>query len=123
MDPTLSAKIRKKFISHKFDVEDRVDYPTAQSASFARRFPGRCDVSGLLEHSIAPQTSHPLWLKRRRPGGTAAVSLSLIPLLRGSTEPPFDHEERRDSDLVPAIGIAVSVLISGLMWATLLWIV
>jgi hypothetical protein len=80
------------------------------------RFRGRCDVSGLLEHSIAVQASHPLGLKRRRPGRTA---LSLIPLLRGSTEPPLDHEERRDSDLVPAIGIAVSVLISGLMWATL----
>jgi hypothetical protein len=36
MDPTLSAQISKKFISHKFDVEGRVDYPAAQSASFAR---------------------------------------------------------------------------------------
>jgi hypothetical protein len=41
----------------------------------------------------------------------------------GSTEPSLDHEERRESDLVPAIGIAVSVLISGLMWAILLWTV
>jgi hypothetical protein len=92
----------------------------------AHRSPGgsqgvvTCLVS---QHSIAAQASHPLWLKCRRPGRTADVSLSLIPLLRGSTEPSFDHEERRDSDLVPAIGIAVSVLISGLMWATLLWIV
>ena len=90
-----------------------------RKAHRARRFRERCDVSGLLEHTIAIQASHPLWLKRRRPSRKADVSLSLIPLLRGSTEPSFDHEERRDSDLVPAIGIAVSVLISGLMWATL----
>jgi hypothetical protein len=36
MDPTLSAKISEKLVSHKIDVQGRVDCPAAQSAPFAR---------------------------------------------------------------------------------------
>ena len=79
-------------------------------------------MTDLLEPSIAVET--PLSLsERRRPDRRATVSPALIPLLRGGTVSLPVYEERRESDLAPAIGIAVSVLISGLIWALLLWII
>jgi hypothetical protein len=79
-------------------------------------------VVDLLEPSIAVET--PLSLsERRRPDRITTVSPALIPLLRGGTVSSPACEERRESDLAPAIGIAVSVLISGLIWALLLWII
>ena len=79
-------------------------------------------MADLLEPSIAVET--PLTLsERRRPGRIATVSPALIPLLRGGTVSSPVVEERRANDLAPAIGIAVSVVISGLIWALLLWII
>lgn len=75
---------------------------------------------GLHDHGNDAEVSHPLALERRRPGRIENVSPHLIPLLRGGTEAWPEDEERRDTDLAPAIGIAVSVLISALMWAVLL---
>jgi hypothetical protein len=37
--------------------------------------------------------------------------------------PATDLEERDRDDLAPAAGIVISVLISGLIWAILIWIV
>jgi hypothetical protein len=71
------------------------------------------------EPSVAVEDAHPLQSERRRPGRIARVSSALIPLLRGTTVP----EEREQNDLAPATGIAVSALISGLIWAILVWIV
>jgi hypothetical protein len=79
-------------------------------------------VADLLEPSIAVEIPLSL-LERRRPGRIATVSPALIPLLRGGTVSSPVCEERRESDLAPAIGIAVSVVISGLIWALLLWII
>jgi hypothetical protein len=80
-------------------------------------------MTDLPEHSTAVEAPHPVRLERRRPGRMADVPPSLIPLLRGDTEPSFDYEAPPGSDLTPATGIAVSVLISGLMWAILFWII
>ena len=79
-------------------------------------------MTDLLEPSIAVETTLSL-SERRRPGRLATVSPALIQLLRGGTVSSPVCEERRESDLAPAIGIAVSVLISGLIWALLLWII
>jgi hypothetical protein len=62
-------------------------------------------------------------LERRRPGRLPAVSPTLIPLLRGETEPQPDANERWDRDLAPATGIAVGLVISGAMWVLILSIV
>ena len=79
-------------------------------------------MADLLEPSIAVET--PLSLsERRRPGRIATVSPALIPLLRGGAVSSPVCEERRESDLAPATGIAVSVVISGLIWALLFWII
>ena len=80
-------------------------------------------VSDMPQRSHEADAASPLRVERRRPGRIAVVSPHLIPLLRGTTEPLPDLKERGDSDLAPAIGIAVSVLISVLLWAMLLSII
>src|SRR5271165_2431743 len=92
------------------------------SVGAARKAARIGDVTDLLEPSIAVETRLS-FSERRRPGRLATVSPALIPLLRGGTVSSPVCEERRESDLAPAIGIAVSVLISGLIWALLLWII
>jgi hypothetical protein len=85
-------------------------------------------VSNMPQPSNEAEAASRLRVERRRPGRAAVVSPQLIPLLRGTTEPlpdlPLpDLKERGDSDLAPAIGIAVSVLISVLLWAVVLSII
>jgi len=80
-------------------------------------------VSDLLEHSIVAEAGYPLRSERRRPGRRTDVSPALIPVLRGDIMPSPGHEEGRDSDLAPAIGIAVAIPFCGLFWAILLWII
>jgi hypothetical protein len=80
-------------------------------------------MSDLLDRPNVTEASHPVRSERRRPGRTKDISPNLIPLLRGGNEPSPGQEEQRDSDLAPATGIAVSVIISGLMWAILIWII
>ena len=80
-------------------------------------------VSNMPQPSNEAEADRPQRVERRRPGRIAVVSPHLIPLLRGATEPLPDLKERGDSDLAPAIGIAVSVLISVLLWAMLLSII
>ncbi len=58
----------------------------------------------------------PLRQERRRAGRMANVHPALIPLLRGKGHQPCDDEALREGDLAPATGIAVAVVISGLIW-------
>jgi hypothetical protein len=80
-------------------------------------------VSDMREPPVLAESSTPVRLERRRPGRMANVSPALIPLLRGQVRVPTDHEERRADALRPATGIAVSLLISGLIWALLIWLI
>jgi hypothetical protein len=61
----------------------------------------------------------PLRQERRRAGRMANVSRALIPLLRDEGQPTCDDEVLRDHDLAPATGIAVGVVLSGLIWFTI----
>jgi hypothetical protein len=74
------------------------------------------------EPSVSVAASNSSQSDRRRPGRIETVAPPLIPLLRDGNAPATDYEERRQDDLAPATGIAVSVLISGLIWAILIWI-
>ena len=65
---------------------------------------------------VAVLNAPPSRVERRRPGRVENVSPALIPLLRGETHPPSDDEVLRKDDLAPAAGIAVSVVLSGLVW-------
>ncbi len=65
----------------------------------------------------------PTRVERRRLGRIATASRALIPLLRHRPAPATNLEECQQDDLVPATGIAVSALISGLIWTILIWTV
>ena len=82
-------------------------------------------MSDSHEHSHGDEVSRPLSSERRRPGRIANASPHLIPLLRGaSEEPPDDEEGNSDSDLAPAIGIAVTTFVAVLIWTILvLWFI
>jgi hypothetical protein len=80
-------------------------------------------MTGKQEPSVSVEDADLPQSERRRPGRVATVSRALIRLLRGVTVPATDHAERQQNDLAPATGIAVSALISGLIWAILIWIV
>lgn len=58
----------------------------------------------------------PRQLERRRPGRIENVSPAVIPRLRGDGRQPCDDEALWEHDLVPATGIAVAAVISGLIW-------
>ena len=58
----------------------------------------------------------PISRERRRPGRIPSVNPALIPLLRGEDRPPCDYEVIQEHDLAPATGVAVSVVLSGLIW-------
>ncbi len=63
-------------------------------------------------------------VERRRPGRIAKVNPALIPLLRGEAGSLPDREDHQDSDEVRApTGIAVSMLISGMFWLAVFWII
>ena len=69
---------------------------------------------------LAEAIAVPPRVDRRRPGRIANVSTELIPLLRGRVEPSPRPEGRLPSDLAAATGIAVGLLISGVLWALIL---
>jgi hypothetical protein len=59
-------------------------------------------------------------LERRRPRRLKIVHPFLIPLLRGeAAEFELELEDIREDGLAPAIGVAMSVLISSLIWVVL----
>lgn len=58
----------------------------------------------------------PVRSERRRVGRIEKVSPALILLMRGEAAPLFDDHLVSQDNLAPAIGIAVSVLLSGLVW-------
>jgi hypothetical protein len=81
-------------------------------------------VTEFDDHSTAAETTSLTLSERRRPGRMATVSPALTPILRGTavSAPSPASDERREDDLAPGIGIAVSVLISAPMCALALWI-
>ena len=75
-------------------------------------------MSGLREEVPVSDALPPRW-ERRRAGRTESLSPTLIPLLRGQVRPPCDDEVLREPDLAAATGIAVSVVLSGLILFTI----
>jgi hypothetical protein len=75
-----------------------------------------------LEPSASVEASDSQHSDRRRPGRIEIISPALIPLLRDGTATAIYHEEHLQDDLAPATGISVSVLISVLIWAVLIWV-
>lgn len=59
----------------------------------------------------------PLVSERRRAGRIAHVSPTLMPLMRAETGQFYDDEVGREDASATAVGIAVSILLSGLIWA------
>ena len=76
-------------------------------------------------HDEIPVVEAPLQtVERRRPGRIANVNPALIPLLRGEAWLLPDREEPQVFDDARApTGIAVSVLISGMFWLAVSWII
>ncbi len=61
--------------------------------------------------------------ERRRPGPRIAnTNEPLIPLLRGDRESPQDCAAMRGDDMAPANGIVMGLLISGVFWLVILFI-
>ena len=60
--------------------------------------------------------------ERRRPGRIANASRYLIPLFRGEIQTPCDDEIFQEHDLAAASGLAMSTLLSELVWLTIAFI-
>ena len=80
-------------------------------------------MSDSHEPSTVVEASDQQVVERRRSGRIARVSPALIPLLRGSNGPSPVSEESQEKDMAPARGIVFGVLISGLFWAILIWMI
>lgn len=63
--------------------------------------------------------------ERRRPGRLETVSPELVPLLRGTANPPppIEFSDRSEDQLDPLRGLAVGLLISAGLWAVFLRLV
>jgi hypothetical protein len=106
--------MRDQFRHHKklsSGLNDRTQHPSK----------GIFGMSGSHKSSAVVEAANPAVVERRRPGRIA--SPPLIPLLRCSIAPAPDFEETREKEVAPARGIVFGVLISGLFWAVLIWIV
>jgi hypothetical protein len=83
-------------------------------------------IFGMFEtHQPSPmvEATNPVVVERGRPGRIASVSSALIPLLRGSAVPVSSSERPQEHGVPPARGIVFGVVISGLFWAVLIWII
>ena len=72
-----------------------------------------------VHEEIPGLDAFPRSVEGRRAGRIANVSPTLIRLLRGECRPARDYENVREHDLVPATGIALSVVMSGLIWVAI----
>jgi hypothetical protein len=86
-------------------------------------FEGIFGMSDLREPIAVVEASNPAAAERRRPGVDASLSPALIPLFRGSNVLAPDSEEPQERGMPPARGIVFGVLISGMFWAVLIWII
>jgi hypothetical protein len=70
------------------------------------------DAQTVLEDGAQPPIR-----ERRRPGRLKHVDAALLPLLRGEPAPELELPLGSSDNLAGATGIAVSVLLSGAIWA------
>jgi hypothetical protein len=90
------------------------------------------DGSGESGAALMGDEDHPLagnegdartYQERRRPGRLNHANPSLLPLLRGEASPASELAKDVERCLDPATGIAVSAIISCLIWAAIYYMI
>lgn len=82
------------------------------------------ETQDLHDSAVSPAVASGI-SERRRPGRPESVSPELVPLLRGTANPPppMEFSERPEDQLDPLRGLAVGLVISAALWALLLRLV
>jgi hypothetical protein len=93
-------------------------------------YPVECSLGGEMKAPVMAEELEPATtaanpatpcLERRRPGRLNDIHPSLIPLLRDEAASEFELEleDIREDGLAPAIGVAMSAVLSSLIWMAL----